>query len=134
MNTRFTFLTVGLMAFCTMLTRAQTGTSAADPDPELDKIHAYKESLKQREASASPTTLSKHEGRSDAASSGSEEKERHRISGSAGSANPRNQSLSADERKARIDILEKKKREALAAGSREEAEKIERMIRELVEN
>lgn len=132
MNPTLTLITAGLMAFSVALSRAQTGTSAADPDPELEKIHAYKESLKQREASPSQTTLSRHKGKTDAAASEREEKERHRLSGRPGTSDTDTQpSLTAEERQARIQKLEKRKEEALAAGAREEAERIERMIREL---
>jgi hypothetical protein len=132
MNPTMIFLAAGLMAFSVISSRAQSGTSAADPDPELEKIHAYKESLRQRESSSLQATLNKHEGKSDAASPGWEEKERHRISGgSALAASPNTQSLSAAERQAYIQRLERKKQEAMAAGAREEAENLERMIREL---
>lgn len=134
MNTPLILFTASLMAFSVSLSRGQNGTSAADPDPELEKIHAYKESLKQREASPSQTTLSRHEGKTDAAASEREEKERHRLSGRPMNSDARSQqALSADERQARIQRLERKKQEALAAGAREEAERIERMIRALQE-
>lgn len=132
MNPTLILFTAGLMALSVASSRAQSGTSAADPDPELEKIHAYKESLKQREASPSQATLSRHEGKTDAAASEREEKERHRLSGRPGNAEVSSQqALSAEERQARIQKLEKRKQEALAAGAREEAERIERMIREL---
>lgn len=132
MNPKLFLLSAGLMALSLVSSRAQSGTSAADPDPELEKIHAYKESLKQQETSPSQTILSKHESKAETSSSDREEKERHRISGgSAPAASPNTQSMSAAERQAYIQRLEKKKQEALAAGARDEADRINRMIREL---